>query len=380
MRPKEVFQQARIAEDTGNAREACTHYASVARFLAKSGKYAEARVVWERAILLVSDSARLFLGLASCAARMKDDEAAREALQRFTKLVIQKKQVTQYRDRLESDLAPFPLLRQWYYEKILEIDRTDPENFVNLAKAWMAQEKWGEAQRVLLDALKAKAPQGNVLPILRSSLEERHFREGLPHLERFAKGELPLGDLILLLQNPLTDLRKRSVSEEKSLGALIEALEEEIGIELEEKPDQIDPLLKEFRQKSEGLLASDPKARFDMAVAFREMGLVQEALEELKKVSESASCFFEAQCLMGEIFFQQGSLLSALEVYQLCRRGRDVSPEVRHESLYQLVLIYFQLGDHKQANGAVQELEKVAPEYRDLKHWKSILREMQERG
>jgi len=384
MRPKEVFQQARLAEETGNAREACEHYASVARFLAKSGKYAEARLVWERAIKLNPDSARLQLGLATSAARMQDDEAARAAVVKFTSLVIIKKQGSLYRERMEKDLAKFPELRQLYYEKVLETDRTDPESFIGLARAWMAQEKWETAQKVLLDALKAKAPLDSVLPILRKALEERHLRDGVPHVERFAQGEIGLPDLILLLQSPQSShghqTKLKPLSEEKTLTKLIEELEQEIGIELDEKPDQIDPLLREFRAKSELLLASDPKARLDMAMAFREMGLSQPAIEEVRKITESDKCFYEAQCLLGEIYMAQGSLLAALEVYQLCRRGREVSDEIRHEALYQLVMIYFQLGDHRQASQVARELEKLNPEYRDLKHWKTMLRERQERN
>ena len=380
MRPKEVFQQARLAEETGNSREACEHYASVARFLLKSGKYAESRVVWERAIKLNPDSARLQLGLAASSARMKDEEAARAAVGQFTDLVIRKKQGALYRERMEKDLAKFPELRQLYYEKVLETDRTDPESFIGLARAWMAQEKWEKAQRVLLDALKAKGSADTVLPILRTALEERHLRDGVPHLDRFAQGEISLADLVLLLQSPVKETRLKPLAEEKTLSKLIQDLEEEIGIDLEEKPDQIEPLLREFRVKSEPVLSSDPKARLDMAMAFREMGLSNAAIEEVRKIGETAKCYYEAQCLLGEIYLSQGSLLAALEVYQLCRRGRDVSSEIRHEALYQLVMIYFQLGDHRQASQVARELEKLSPEYRDLKHWKTLLRERQERN
>jgi len=380
MRPKEVFHQAQIAEEQGQSREACGYYADVARFLNKAGKYSEARVVWERALKLSPDSARLLLGLAVSAARMKDEEAARAAMVKFTEAAIDKKKVTTYRDRVERDLAKFPALRQLHYEKVLETDRTDPESFVGLARAWMAQEKWDEAQRVLIDALKAKGDLDRVLPALRSTLEERHLSDSLPHLDRFSSGEISLPDLILLLQKPTNESRRRSSGDEKTLTALISELEQEIGIDLEEKPDQIEPLLREFRAKSEPVLASDPKARLDMAMAFREMSLSNEAVEELRKIPESAPCFYEGQCLMGEILFQQGSLLAALEVYQLCRRGREVASEIRHEALYQLVMIYFQLGDFRQAGQVLKELEKRSPEYRDLKHWKGLLREKQERN
>ena len=126
------------------------------------------------------------------------------------------------------------------------------------------------------------------------------------------------------------------------------------------------PLINEFRRRSQPILAGDGKARIDMALAYFEMGLVEEACGELKAIPAADRSYPEALCLMGEILFSTGSDLGALEVFQNCLRTDHASEDVKNEARYKLVQIYSRLGDWRQAVDQANALERIKPGYREI--------------
>src|SRR6185437_14470196 len=149
----------------------------------------------------------------------------------------------------------------------------------------------------------------------------------------------------------------------------------EIGVDLEASLDTVAPLVKEFRRKSQPILAGDAKTRLDMALAFFEMGLVNDARDELRPIDPSDPYYPESQALLGEILFAEGSDLGALEAYQNCLRDERATVEMVREGKYKLLQIYYRLGDLRQALAQAQELEKLAPNYRELRHLKIRIQE-----
>lgn len=369
-RPKEVFRQAQIAEKAGRLRTASQQYASVAIFLRRREKFREARTVLKRAIQLAPESARLHLQLAVCEMGIGDLSSAQQEVKNFAAIAMKKRQTEIYRPYLETQLKELPALRQVFYEACLETDRTSAQNFLELAKALVQQKKWEDAQKTLINALKTRDQAEGVVAALKEVLTERGLDEAAGRLEAFAEGKLELKDLLVVLSEGKKMSAPAPVAspvEEKSLHDLIHALEEQIGGELDEKPDTVQPLLREFKAKANDVLGKDAKARIDMALAFFEMGLMDAARDELSQVAPTDPLYLEGRCLLGQIHVSEGGDLGALEVFQACLRDDRIAPEVRNECQYQLIQIYFRLGDYAQALQVCTELERHEPSYRDLR-------------
>lgn len=163
-----------------------------------------------------------------------------------------------------------------------------------------------------------------------------------------------------------------ALTEEKTLGRLIEELEKELGTGFVAHKE-IEPLIEEFQRRSQNVLGADARARIDMALAYFEMGLLDQAQQEIALIEKNDPLFVEAQALSGQIWLASGNALSALEVFQACLRHPTRTPAVELEARYQLVLVYFRLGDVAEALTQAESLERLDPEYRDLKTLKEQL-------
>jgi tetratricopeptide (TPR) repeat protein len=381
-RPREVFRQAKEAEQKGNTRVASAHYATLAVYLRRKGKLPDALVLIERAIRLSPKSPRLYLQQAICRFALGDRTAAENAIASFARIAMERGKVDEYLPYLETALKDFPVLRQSFYERHLAVDRTTASPFLAQAKTLREQGKLDAAQKALLDALKTKTADAEVIEQLAEVLNARGQADCLPYLKSFSAGKLSRADLVTLLSGTGKPPAPKKGEppppdrdEDKNLNSLIRDLEAEIGVELEASVDQVEPLVREFRRRSQKILSGDSKARIDMALAFFEMGLIDDARDELKPVDPADPKYPEAQALLGEILYAEGSDLGALEAYQNCLRDERATVEMIREGKYKLLQIYFRLGDLKQALVQARELQKLVPDYRDLRYLKMRIQE-----
>ncbi len=379
--PKEVFQKAREAERQGKNKDAAAHYASLSVYLRRRGKDAEAFTLIRRAIGLDPRMVRFHLQLAVCAEVNGDLAAADAAIEYFTEKVIEKGKSESQAPVVEKVLEDHPRLKKLFFDKVLKLDRTTSLPFIGRAKSLRELGDVDGAVRELVDAISAGTDQKVVMGELGIALGQWGKPEALAHFERFSQGKISKENFLVLLRGltrPTEAAGGSSVGpllEEKSLRSLIEDLEREIGTQIETPEKEIEPLLEEFRRRSQPILGKDAGARMDMALAFFEMGLHTEALEELAQVEETDRRFGEAQALVGEIHIFTGSYLAALDAFQRCLRIPERTSEVEQEARYKLVQVFYKLGDLQNAFSAAAELEKQAPNYRDLRQLKHQIQE-----
>jgi tetratricopeptide (TPR) repeat protein len=377
-RPKEIFQKAREAEEAGRAREAASHYASLSVYLRRRGKLPEALALIQRAISLESHP-RLLLHLALTLELSNDSPAANTALARFVSEVVDKGKVEKYRSIVESTLEGVPRLRQYFYEQVLALDRTGNAAFLGRALSLREQGDMDGALGVLLDALRVDGDETEVLKNLVALLTEQSRFEEVELVERYQLGKIAKADLIVLL-SPGGGIAPSEAGEtldalEKPLKDLIQELEREIGFSSPSAEAEIQPLLQEFRKRSNPILGEDAQARLDMALAFFEMGLLREAAEEVDRISESDPLFAQGQAFKGQVLMASGSELAALECYKASLRAFTKSKEVECEALYQISQIYFRLGDLRQAMVTASSLEKKDENYRSVRSLKNRILE-----
>ncbi len=373
--PKDLVTEAQNAEERGMHREASALYAEAAQAARKEKRTRDAKSLLKKAIELSPQSARLYIQLAILENKLGSDESALKSMEKFTEITLQRGKMAEYRPYMEKYLAGLPTLRQVFYRGLLAIDRTDAGPFLDYAQAAIDKSDWEDAREMLVDALKTKSRTPEVVEKLKAVLLA--LGDGQKALESFEAGRMPLKDLISLLGKRPGGGKNTSAGEpgvrepeDESLDSLISRLEGEMGIALKERHDNVKPLVKEFRRRSEKVLKSAPKTRMDLAMAFFEMGLVDDARSELEAVKPSDADYRQAQMLIGEILFQEGSFLEALEVFQRALRDEQADLDLRTEAAYKLVLTYDRLGDGEKALKWAIWLEEKSPTYRDIRQIK----------
>ena len=108
----------------------------------------------------------------------------------------------------------------------------------------------------------------------------------------------------------------------------------------------------------EGAAARD---RFDLGMAYREMGLVDSAVTEFEAACDDPAWESRARVMLGALRVLQGDIESAVADL---RRAAEVAgnDEERSSAAYELALVYEKTGENV---AAVQLLEEVAPGFRE---------------
>jgi len=383
-RPKEVLNRAREAEKAGDVRSAANGYAILSVYLRRKQRFADAKSMIEQAIKLTPKSGRLYLEKSLCEWSLDHAEEAKAAVQKCARLGIENRKLKTYLGYLEHDLLNLPQLREHFFDQWLAIDRTAITPFAGLAQALIAQEKWAQAKIVLLDGLVLSGSNVEVRELLNEVIIKLNNSTESEYWERFKNGEIEVNDLMVLLGSkprdrnldfqPIDESREEEQRDElKDLSELVEELEKELELDSEDKFENIEPLMVEFRRKSNQVIGSDAQARLDLAHAFFEMGRYREAREELSQIDASNVLFGQAQYQLGNILKSEGSEVAALGAYQTVLRVSAEDSPLWKEAAYQLAKLYFRMGDKQRATDMIFLLEKKDKDYRTLKTLKQQL-------
>ncbi len=385
MDPKDIVTEAQMAEEKGLHREASALYAAAAQGMRRKKRPRDAKALLKKAIELSPQSARLYVQLALVENTVGNDDGAIRAMEKFSQIAIGRNKAKEYLLYLEKYLPHLPSLRQIFYRSQLKLDRTDAGPFLDYAQAAIEKSDWEDAREMLVDALKTKSRASEVVEKLKAVFTALGLADAQRALESFAAERMPLKDLLSLLGRKVKSKGdadseasgQATDSPDESLDSLIERLEGEIGVELHERHDNVRPLISEFRRRSDSILKSDAKTRMDLAMAFFDMGLVDDARSELAAVEPSDAHYRDAQMLTGEILFQEGFFLEALEVFQSCLRDDGAGGNLKTEAAYKLAQTYERLGDDAKALKWAILLEQQSPNYRDIRHIKRHLEDRQ---
>lgn len=370
-----LFQDLQICMEAQDRRRAATVYARLASLCMTKKNWGRAAWLLSRAEKCLPQSTKLLLAQAICQFERKNEREARHKIQELAKLVLRKKRLEEYWLVIERELKPYSQLRQYFYETVSSIERNSAIPFLGLAQLYRRRGDADGAIRQLATALRTRDREAKVLAELESILDDQGLKSLGVQLERYRQGDLSNDDLYLLLTSSPSRETEAEASGEMELGQMIEKLEEELG-ESEPPPniDQVGPLLAEFRARAHPIIGQDSKSRIALALAFFEMKLFSASRDELKQIEEEDPNFGESLCLLGQIHWEEGTFLAALDVYQKCLRiDRYRGTRIGDEAEYQLARIYLKLQDYGKAMIHLRELEKRAPDYRDTKRVKEQL-------
>jgi tetratricopeptide (TPR) repeat protein len=128
----------------------------------------------------------------------------------------------------------------------------------------------------------------------------------------------------------------------------------------------LEEVFKEFQKGVEEQLSEeDADTHFNLGIAYREMGLLPEAIREFQVASRDTAYFVESCSNIGVCYQEQGMWSEAAEWYQKALVAPDITPEARLGLRYDLASAYQSAGDVEQAAGIFEEIVASDSSYRD---------------
>lgn len=146
-----------------------------------------------------------------------------------------------------------------------------------------------------------------------------------------------------------------------------ELADEEEQISLSEEEQSLEEIFKEFKKGVEQQLDSeDYDTHYNLGIAYKEMGLIDEAIGEFQLASKDPKRAVECASMLGLCFLEKGMPQLAIKWY---RKGLEI-PEITEEEhvglLYDLGSAYQEVGDTDQAQKAFMEVYGMNSNYRDI--------------
>ena len=138
-------------------------------------------------------------------------------------------------------------------------------------------------------------------------------------------------------------------------------------ISLSEEEQSLEEIFKEFKKGVEQQLDSeDYDTHYNLGIAYKEMGLIDEAIGEFQLASKDPKRAVECASMLGLCFLEKGMPQLAIKWY---RKGLEM-PEITEEEhiglLYDLGSAYVEVGDTDNAQKAFMEVYGMNSNYRDI--------------
>jgi tetratricopeptide (TPR) repeat protein len=112
---------------------------------------------------------------------------------------------------------------------------------------------------------------------------------------------------------------------------------------------------------------SDPEARYNLGIAYKEMGLLDEAVVEFRLSRSKSKLFLGASCLLAETLAEKGELEAATETLKEVLAAEGVTPSEARDVRYQMADLLSQSGKEEEAREIFLSLYESFPSYRDLR-------------
>ena len=164
--------------------------------------------------------------------------------------------------------------------------------------------------------------------------------------------------------------------EEESFIDLAKELEQELAEEealVEEATGRgkeeaiLEEVFREFQKGvQEQLSEEDSDTHFNLGIAYKEMGLLPEAIREFQVSARNPDLFVECCSMIGVCYMEQGMWSQAAEWYQKALGAPDLTPEAQLALRYDLAASLESAGDVERALGLYQEVVALNPAYRDV--------------
>jgi tetratricopeptide (TPR) repeat protein len=143
--------------------------------------------------------------------------------------------------------------------------------------------------------------------------------------------------------------------------------EESDEVSLSEEEQSLEEIFKEFRKGVEQQLDSeDYDTHYNLGIAYKEMGLIDEAIGEFQLASKDPMRAVECASMLGLCFLEKGMPQLAIKWYRKGLEMPEITPEEHVGLLYDLGSAYVEVGDTDNAQKAFVEVYGLNTNYRDI--------------
>jgi tetratricopeptide (TPR) repeat protein len=251
-----------------------------------------------------------------------------------------------------------------------------------LCGAYLAARQGAEA-RVIAEDLVAGAPED---PRFRERLRQALLLTGTvtagdaPAHDPFklAHGAIDLGAILGDDQDGGADAHTgTAVAPEVDLSAVIDGLKPHTltaaavqkGSSMPDRPDpsNLDDVFRDFRDEVSRQNAVDQaEQHYKVALTYRDMGMVDDAVRELEQAAKSPRLRFDASALLARLLRDRGEVASAVEWFERAAEAPAPTPEAGRQLLYELGQALEDSSETSRALAVYLELQADARDYRDV--------------
>ena len=149
-------------------------------------------------------------------------------------------------------------------------------------------------------------------------------------------------------------------------------LEDEVELEGEEllvapEEQSLEEIVEGFKKgMAETLSAEDYDTHYNLGIAYREMGLVDEAIGEFQLAAKDARYLVDCCSLLATCFLEKGFPELAIKWYKEGLESPTISEEETLGLWYELGELYFSIGEEDQARQQFVEIYGINSSYRDV--------------
>jgi tetratricopeptide (TPR) repeat protein len=112
--------------------------------------------------------------------------------------------------------------------------------------------------------------------------------------------------------------------------------------------------------------SEDYDTHYNLGIAYKEMGLIDEAIGEFQLASKDPKRAVECSSMLGLCFLEKGMPQLAIKWYRKGLEMPEIIPEEHVGLLYDLASAYVEVGDTDNAQKAFVEVYGLNSNYRDI--------------
>ena len=128
----------------------------------------------------------------------------------------------------------------------------------------------------------------------------------------------------------------------------------------------VDSIFKAIEETASEEGKDDPLFLYNMGLAYRETGLLDEAVESFNKVIATGEKLFDAYIMLGITYREKGLFSESLESLKHGASLEDASPDMKVGILYEIAQTYKTLGDNQNALSIFREIQKEHRDFKDV--------------
>lgn len=194
--------------------------------------------------------------------------------------------------------------------------------------------------------------------------------------EAVMEGE-PVQETARVEEEGVFDLAKELESELVEEGVQIQ---EELSVE--ETPRQIsaEEVLQEFKSKVATVVSpEDADTHYDLGIAYKEMGLIDEAISEFNVSASSPQKSVVSYNMLGICYLDKKNFQEAEKYFKLALNSPNIDSDFSKGVLYDLARVYEESGDVRQAIDTYNKILAIDSSFRDVNERLAKLKSLPEK-